>query len=71
MANEKQHPAHPVRNFFYTLYSLVNIFAFAAFFYALYAPTLPSRIAVLIGTGVLVMLGIAFGVIRPMCRAKR
>ena len=71
MAKEQQHASHPVRNFFYTLYSLLNVFAFAAFFYALYAKALPMRTPVLIVTGALVVIGIALGWIRPMLRAKR
>ncbi len=71
MSHDNGHPSHPVRNFFYTLYSLFNILAFLAFFYALYAVSLPSRTLLLIGTGAVIALGLFFGVIRPIFRAKR
>ena len=71
MAHENGHPSHPVRNFFYTLYSLFNAAAFLGFFYALYAVELPMRTLHLALTGALVLLGLFFGVLRPIRRAKR
>ena len=65
------HPKHPVRNFFYVLYSLFNAFCFLTFFYALYAPTLPSRLITMIATGGVCLLALAFGVFRPWLGAKR
>ena len=69
--SNNNHPAHPVRNFFYTLYSILNALAFVVFFYALYSATLPMRVIVLCVSGALVACALAFGAIRPLLRAKR
>ena len=71
MARENEHRAHPVRNFFYVLYSFLNIVAFVGFFYALYSVTLPMRTLVLILTGVVLVLALAMRVLRPLFRARR
>ncbi|MBE6568243.1 MAG: hypothetical protein E7657_06265 [Ruminococcaceae bacterium] len=71
MARETEHRAHPVRNFFYVLYSFLNIIAFVGFFYALYSVTLPMRTLILILTGIILALALAMGVIRPLFRARR
>ena len=71
MSHKNNHRAHPVRNFFYILYSLLNILAFVGFFYALYSIGLSVRIPVLVLTGVLLALALAMGVVRPLLRAKR
>lgn len=69
--HENEHRAHPVRNFFYTVFSLLNIFSFVAFFYALADKALPFRFALLIGAGALTVLALLFGVLRPLLRTKR
>ena len=70
MTNENQHRSHPVRNFFFTVYSLSNIIAFLGFFYAFYAPELPNRIPILIAAGAWAALGLVLGVLRPIFRLK-
>ncbi len=71
MTHENEHRAHPVRNFFYTLYSLLNILAFVGFFYALADEALSFRLAVLVLTGALLALALFVGVFRPVLRARR
>ena len=65
------HPKHPVRNFFYVIWSLFNILCFVGFFYALYAPTLSVRWLVLIATGGVCVLAFVFGVFRPLAATRR
>ena len=65
------HREHPVRNFFYVLYSVTNIFAFAVFFFALYRDSLTARIPIMIVAGALLALALCVGVIRPFARGKR
>ena len=69
--SHNNHPAHPVRNFFYTLYSLLNALAFVAFFYALYNAELPSRGIVLGASGALLACALFFGILRPAFRKGR
>ena len=71
MSNNNNHPAHPVRNFFYTLYSILNALAFVVFFYALYSVSLPMRAVVLCVSGALVVCALVFGMLRPLLRARR
>ena len=71
MSREAEHRAHPVRNFFYVLYSVLNIAAFAVFFYVLYTPTLPMRTLLLILTAALTALALFVGALRPFFRARR
>ena len=68
---ETAHPTHPVRNFFYVLWSLLNLFAFLAFFFALSREALPLRMPILIGAGAVLALAIFFGFFRPLFTAKR
>ena len=70
MMHENGHRAHPVRNFFYTLYSLLNIFAFATFFCALAQKDLPLRPMLLVVAGTFILLALFFGVLRPLFRIK-
>ena len=65
------HREHPARNFFYALYSVTNIFAFAVFFFALYKESLTARIPIMIVAGALLALALYVGVIRPLARRKR
>ena len=65
------HREHPVRNFFYVLYSVTNIFAFAAFFFALYRDSLTARIPIMVVAGAFLALALCVGVIRPLARGKR
>ena len=71
MSQEREHRAHPVRNFFYVIYSLFNLLAFLGFFYALYAVSLPLRTVYLIVTGAVLVLALFVGVFRPLFRKGR
>ena len=71
MARQNGHRAHPVRNFFYTLYSLLNAAAFVGFFYALYAPNFPMRTMHLVVTGAVVLVGLLVGILGPLFRRRR
>lgn len=71
MSHENEHRAHPVRNFFYVIYSIINLAAFVGFFYALASVSLPLRSVVLIVTGAVLALGVSVGVVRPLCRRKK
>lgn len=62
------HPARPIRSFFYTVWMLVSVFAFVAFFVALDVTTLPYRIPVLAVSAVLSLLTLVCGIITPMLR---
>lgn len=70
MSNQSEHRAHPVRNFFYVLYSLFNLAAFLCFFYALYAITLPMRVIFLIVTGAVLVFAFCFCVVRPILSSR-
>ena len=70
MSRETEHRAHPVRNFFYVLYSVLNIVAFALFFYALYSVEMPMRMLSLILTAAFLVLALFVGVLRPLIRAR-
>lgn len=65
------HPKHPVRNFFYVIWSLFNILCFVGFFYALYSPALSVRWLVLIATGGVCVLAFVFGIFRPLTATRR
>ena len=72
MSHKNERRAHPVRNFFYVVYSLFNLVAFLAFFYALYAVTFPMRGIFLVVAGGALVLALAVGVFRPLfCRGGR
>ena len=71
MAHDNGHGAHPVRNFFYTLYSLLNLLAFVGFFFAFYAIGFPMRRMSLVVTGAILLFALIFGVLRPLARRKR
>lgn len=71
MSHKNTHPAHPVRNFFYTLYSLVNLAAFIGFFYAIAVPALPSRFLCIVLSAAVLALALTVGVFLPLRRAKR
>lgn len=53
------HRRHPIRNFFYFLYTLLNALAFCAFFYALEK----SDVALAVGAGAIVAIAILVGVV--------
>lgn len=71
MAFETEHRTHPVRNFFYVLYSILNAIAFVGFFYALYTASMPMRTLALALTGALLALALVVGVLRPVLRVQR
>ena len=62
------HPAHPVRNFFYVLWSLVNILCFAGLFFALATVTLPLRPVFVLATATVLVFALIFGFFRPLFR---
>ena len=64
----KSHPSHPVRNFFYVLWSLVNVFCFIGLFYALYAPDIPLRPVFVLATATVLVFALIFGFFRPLFR---
>lgn len=71
MQHENNHPAHPIRNFFYVIYSLINLSAFIGFFYAICNTALPLRsLCIAVTAGVLALALIA-GVFLPLRRAKK
>ncbi len=65
---ESTHPAHPVRNFFYTLWSLLNLASFLVLFYALSMEASPLRIPLLLGAGGVLLIALAFGFFRPLIK---
>ena len=65
---ENTHPTHPVRNFFYTLWSLVNLCAFLVLFYALGMAGSPLRIPLLLGAGGVLLIARVFGFFRPLIK---
>lgn len=71
MSHGNEHRTHPVRNFFYVLYSFLNILAFVGFFYALYDTAVAMRPLLLILTGALLVLALFLGVLRPFLRTRR
>lgn len=70
MNETKNHPAHPVRNFLYAIWSLVNALAFAGFFFALATRTLPYRPTVILGCATLMVIGAVFGFFRPLLKRR-
>lgn len=71
MQQENNHPTHPVRNFFYVLWSFLNILAFVGLFVALATKDLPYRPVCIIVAAALLILALLFGFFRPLLRAKR
>ena len=71
MPNENEHRAHPVRNFFYVLYSFINLAAFLGFFYGFYAISMPKRTWLLIATGAVLVCALFFGALYPLFRSRR
>lgn len=69
--NSLNHPTHPVRNFFYVLWSFVNIFAFAGLFFALATASLPYRPVIVLLCGALLVFALLFGFFRPLLTVKR
>ena len=57
---EKAHRRHPVRNFFYFFYTVLNAVAFGALFYALNL----ADMALAVGAGALVSIAVLVGVVR-------
>lgn len=70
MTNENGHAAHPVRNFFYILLSLLNLAAFLGFFYALATPALLHRYVFCVLCGAWTALALVGCLIRPLFRAR-
>lgn len=70
MKEQNNHPAHPVRNFFYVLWSLINALAFAGFFFALAEEKLPYRPYLVIGTATLLVFALVFGIFRPLLKRR-
>ena len=68
--NNNHHPTHPVRNFFYVLWSFLNIFAFAGFFVALATKTLPFRPVILLGTATVLVFALLLGFFRPLLKRR-
>ena len=62
------HPAHPVRNFFYVLWSFVNVLCFVGLFFALANPALPLRPVFVIATATVLVFALIFGFFRPLFR---
>ena len=71
MSQKNSHPSHPIRNFFYLLWSLLNTLAFVGLFVFLTLPVLPYRPIFLFVTLVVLLLALVFGVIRPALKVKR
>ena len=69
--NSLNHPTHPVRNFFYVLWSFLNILAFAGLFFALATPTLPFRAVIILASATLLVFALLFGFFRPLLTAGR
>lgn len=65
------HPTHPVRNFFYVLWSFLNIFAFAGLFFALATPALPFRPVIILAAATVLVLALLLGFFRPLLTAGR
>lgn len=65
---ENTHPTHPVRNFFYTLWSLLNLIAFLALFYALSMADSSLRLPLLVGAGAVLLVALIFGFFRPLLK---
>lgn len=70
MSQENNHPSHPIRNFFYVLWSLINIFAFVGLFVAISLPVLPYRLIYIFAAATLLVLALVFGVFRPLFGSK-
>lgn len=71
MQKENTHPTHPIRNFFYALWSLANAIAYVAFFYVLATPSLPYRSLVAVSLAAVLAAALAFGFICPLFGKKR
>ena len=70
MNETNKHPAHPVRNFFYVLWSVVNALAFVGLFFALATEKLPYRPYIVIGTATLLVFALVFGFFRPLLKRR-
>ena len=70
--NETTHRTKPLRNFFYTVYSLLNALAFTSFFYHLYLAERTARdTGVMIVCGAVAVLGLFVGILKPLLSKKR
>ena len=70
--SETTHKARPLRNFFYTVYSLLNALAFTSFFYHLYlVQRTPRDTGVMIVCGAIAALGFLVGILKPLFARKR
>ena len=65
--SDKGHGSHPVRNFGYLLYTLLNAAAFVGLFYGIGTANAP--LAALCAA--LVLLAFLVGIVRPMRHRKR
>ncbi len=70
MSQNEKHPSHPVRNFFYLLWSLVNTLAFVGLFVVITLPV-PYKPVVNFVLLVVLLLAVVFGIIRPLFKLKR
>ena len=66
-AGVETHRRHPVRNFFYFLYTLLNAFAFGVLFYALEK----GDVALSVGAGAIVAVAVLVGVVDAILPKKR
>ena len=72
MKQENNHPNHPVRNFFYMLWSLLNAVAFVALFVLITLPfPIPYRFLYVFAAATVLLLALVFGFFRPLFRVKR
>ena len=62
-----EHRKHPVRNFFYFLYTLLNAFAFCTLFYALNK----ADYTLAVGAGAIVAIAVLVGVIDALIPKRR
>ena len=65
-AQREAHPAHPVRNLFYTLWMLLAALCFAGMFLALACEGMPYRLPLMIGCGAVTAVTLAFGLVAPL-----
>ena len=64
------HPAHPIRNFFYVLWSLLNAAAFTLGFFFLATEPFSYRIPLIVLCGGIVFVALVVGIVRPLIRGR-
>ena len=65
--NAQTHRRHPVRNFLYFLYTLLNAFAFGTLFYALEK----GDVTLAVGAGAVVAIAVLVGVVDAVLPKRR